>query len=146
MMVKILGLPEAAVGPARALGKAMQYINIIRDINVDLKMGRTYLPREELKSAGLNSLYSGEAVAKKSAFTCFIKLQARRFNAWLKEAEDGYKYLPKRYLVPIKTAADMYRYTAETIEKDPCVVYKRTVKPSRIRVLARAVANYFSTK
>jgi phytoene synthase len=146
MMARILGLPDAAQEPARCLGKAMQYINFIRDINEDLKLGRTYLPADEIKGCGLSSLAAEAAVGHERQFRDFIGRQIGRYEEWQKRAEAGYRYLPKRYFVPVRTAADMYRWTAGEIRRNPLVVYERVVKPSRWRVLARGLYNYLVTR
>jgi len=35
----------------------------------------------------------------------------------------------------------MYKWTAKKIEKDPLIVYKQKVKPSKARILSAAVSN-----
>ena len=46
-MARILGLPSEADRAAMMLGRAMQYINFIRDVDEDRNLGRTYLPLHE---------------------------------------------------------------------------------------------------
>lgn len=141
MMAKILELQEAAYEYARFQGKAMQLINFIRDINEDLKLGRIYLPQDELKQYGLVSLDHEAVKLKAYAFGELIKKQLRRFEEWQAEAGKGYRFLPKRYRIPVKTAADMYRWTARQIENDPFVVYRKVVKPSRWRIISGILLN-----
>lgn len=38
----------------RRYGQGLQLVNILRDVGKDLSMGRSYLPREEIESAGLS--------------------------------------------------------------------------------------------
>jgi hypothetical protein len=52
----MLGLPKKSYPYAEKLGLAYQYINFIRDINEDIKLGRTYFPQSELSRFGLSSL------------------------------------------------------------------------------------------
>ncbi|MCU0640812.1 MAG: phytoene/squalene synthase family protein [Candidatus Margulisbacteria bacterium] len=146
MMARILNLPEAALEPARYLGKAMQYVNFIRDINEDQKLGRTYLPGAELAQFGLNSLRPAEAESKAEQFRRFIELQLTRYRQWQARAEEGYHFIPRRYLIPVKTAADMYRWTAAEIEREPLQVYRRVVKPSRARIVARVLYNLVTAR
>jgi phytoene synthase len=63
------------------------------------------------------------------------------YRGWQAEAEAGYRYIPRRYLIAVKTAADMYNWTARRIQKDPLVVFRRKVKPSRGRILLQIAAN-----
>jgi phytoene synthase len=48
-MAKIMDLPQESYYAARHLGRAMQYINFIRDIAEDVQLGRTYFPQEHLQ-------------------------------------------------------------------------------------------------
>lgn len=117
MMARILSLPPESYRYAQAQGRAMQLINFIRDVHEDASMGRNYL------------LYST------------IPRELKRYTSIQKLAEEGYCYIPKRYRIPIKTAADMYRWTAVQIANDPSVVYRKKVKPKPWRVVAKLVYN-----
>ena len=48
MMNKVMNIDERAHDSARYLGKAMQFINFIRDIDEDLDLNRTYFPKDTL--------------------------------------------------------------------------------------------------
>ena len=139
-MARIMGLPREADYPACRLGRSMQYINFIRDIAEDNGLGRRYLP---LESSGLDSLEEDETRKKPEQFRTFMQLQTQRYKKWQREAEEGYALIPRRYRIPIKTAGDMYTWSARIIEKDPFVVYQRKVKPSRSRIIASIAANLF---
>ena len=99
---------------------------------------RTYLP---LENSGFESISESVARANPERFAAFIRKQIDQYFAWQREAEQGYRYIPKRYLVPIKTASDMYVWTARQIAADPFVVFEKKVKPSKGRVLLTALAN-----
>ena len=144
-MARIMDLPEASEPAARLLGKAMQFINFIRDIDEDQVLGRTYLPRDEWESFGLSGLSREEAHRHPDAFTAFIRSQLDRYSLWQKDAEKGYGWIPWRYLVPIRTASDMYRWTGDVIRADPLVVYRRKVKPSIPRIMASVLGNGIRT-
>jgi phytoene synthase len=126
MMSRILGLPEKSFEAARMQGRAMQYINFIRDIQEDNELGRIYLP---LNGSPLENLEKTETENKFSIFQNFIRDEIKRYEDWQEKAGQGYRYIPKRYLIPIKTASDLYNWTARQIQKDPAVVYQRKVKP-----------------
>jgi len=138
MMAKVLGLHPDSYPYARALGRAMQYINFIRDIDEDLQLGRTYLP---LKDSDLDSLSRSYAVRHEQQFTAYIHDQIRLYYTWQAEAEKGFSYIPKRCLIPIKTASDKYKWTAETIRQNPMLVYRRKVKPSVFMILSTGLRN-----
>lgn len=141
-MAKIMDLPEESYIYARFLGRAMQYINFIRDIREDFILGRQYLPLNELRKHGIESFEPGEFCGKQSQFNQFIREQIHRYFEWQKFAEKGYRYIPYRYLIPIKTAADMYKWTAKMIYRTPWIVFLRKVKPWKPRIIYSANTNF----
>lgn len=142
-MASILELPEESFHAARMLGRSMQFINFIRDIKEDLELGRRYIP---LTGSSLTSLKKEETEAHPDEFIRFHRMQIELYKKWHAEAETGYKYIPKRYLLPIKTAEDMYLWTAEQIAKNPFVVYEKKVKPSKLRIILQIIRNTISVR
>jgi phytoene synthase len=143
MMARIMGLSDDASGYARLLGRAMQYINFLRDIREDLSFGRSYLPADEMREVGLASLAQEDARSRPDVFRAFIRKQIARYRDWQAEAEKGYALIPRRCRIPIRTAADMYEWTARRIEADPFIVYRGPVKPSRGQILQAGFRNIF---
>ncbi|MCX7820861.1 MAG: phytoene/squalene synthase family protein [Brevinematales bacterium] len=137
-MAKILNLPDESLYYAGMLGRSMQYINFIRDIDEDNKLGRRYLPLNN----NLTNLLYNETSKKREEFISFIRNEIEIYYKWVSEAEKGFMFIPKRMLVPIKTASDMYKWTANKIYKDPFVVYKKKVKPSKIRIIFKIIENF----
>ena len=140
-MSRILGLPDEALESAALQGRAMQYINFIRDIKEDLELGRRYLP---LEGSELESLEEGFVQRHPQQFIDFHAQQIDLYRGWQKRAEDGYRFIPKRYRIPIRTAAEMYLWTAAKIEKDPFVVYEKKVKPAKGRIILQVLKNLIS--
>jgi phytoene synthase len=62
------------------------------------------------------------------------------------EAEKDFKYIPRRYLIPIKTASDMYKWTAAKIRENPFIIFKEKVKPSKLRIIMDIIKNIFWIK
>ena len=139
MMASIMELPKESFECARYLGRAMQYINFIRDIKEDLTLGRQYLPQSDLRKCGLESLQYEHVSNRVQGFNQFLLTQIGRYEEWQKIAENGFPYIPKRYFIPIKTASDMYKWTAEQIKKSPIIVYEKKVKPSIPFIVSRFV-------
>lgn len=138
MMASIMNLDPNSFKYAVLLGRSMQYINFIRDIDEDVNLSRSYLPLQKTKLKTL----SREHVEKNSeSFKEFINRQIDLYHEWLSEAEKGFTYIPRRYLIPIKTASDMYKWTAEEIRKNPMIVYERKVKPMIIRIIVTLILN-----
>jgi len=140
-MASIMELDSGSLPFARRLGRSMQYINFIRDIAEDNRLGRTYFPQDEMREFGLRSLNERDVVCEREGFKSFIQTQIRRYWDWQIEAEQGFRYLPRRFLIPIKTASDMYKWTALRIEKNPLIVYKMKVKPSKMKIFGSAFLN-----
>lgn len=142
-MAKIMDLPTESYPNARMLGRAMQYINFIRDIDEDFQLGRIYLPLEDTE---LEKLEYDYLKRHPSQFESFIRHQIQRYRGWQLEAEKGFIYIPKRYLIPIETASDMYKWTARIIEKDPFIVFKKKVKPSKTDIILQITKNFLALK
>ncbi len=141
MMAQLLDLPKESHQAAKLLGRSMQYINFLRDIQEDNELKRQYIPQSILKKHGLKNLSRAEAEKKPEAFKTLIREELKRYEEWDAKARQGFAYIPKRYRVPIQTAADMYRWTANQIHKNPHIVYEKKVKPSKARVITTGVTN-----
>lgn len=140
-MARILDLHECSFTAARNLGRAMQFINFIRDISEDLDLGRAYFSQEDMDEFRLESLDFEYTKTRPDNFRGFIQKQLDTYFTWQKAAEEGFPYIPKRYLIPIKTASDMYNWTGKTISKDPFIVYKEKIKPSISRIVTTIAYN-----
>ena len=128
MMCRILDLDEQSFPFAQAQGRAMQYINFIRDIQEDNRLGRRYLPLTPKHQT--QDLHFETIQKRQQYFVQWLHNEIQRYFTWQNEAEKGYQYIPRRYLIPIKTASDLYQWTARQIEAAPTVVYQHKVKPS----------------
>jgi phytoene synthase len=140
-MARIMDLPEEAQPAARMLGRAMQYINFIRDIAEDFGLGRRYLP---LNGADPRITEENYARSHPEEFAAFIGGHLAAYRAWQKEGVSGYGYIPFRYRIPIAAAGDMYWWTANRIAERPLTVFERKVKPGRLRILLSIAGNAIS--
>jgi phytoene desaturase len=129
MMSRVLDLPPAAMRTAAIQGKAMQLLNFIRDVQEDELLGRTYLQ------------YDKKSKSDPRKWKIVVKRYLNKYYQFQKEAEEGYIYLPKKYLIPIKTAANMFKKTAHIIEQNPMIVWERKVKPTKWQVLFELLQN-----
>jgi phytoene synthase len=137
-MAKVMDLAADAHPHAERLGRAMQYINFIRDIDEDRTLGRRYLP---LKGTPLKALDRTYVQDHPEEFREFLRHHLAKYKVWQQEAERGFRYIPRRYLIPIKTASDMYNWTARRIEEDPMLVFQGKVKPSKLRIWLAVLTN-----
>jgi phytoene synthase len=143
VMSLILGLPAASRQAAQLQGRAMQYINFIRDIKEDNSLGRQYIPTQELKKYGLSDLSLETSQNQPEEFSECIRSQIHTYQKWQNQAKNGYAYIPYRYRVPIITAAWMYNWTSKIIDKDPHIIFKRKVKPHKFLVITIGIAIAF---
>jgi 15-cis-phytoene synthase len=141
-MARIMGLPSEADHPARMLGRAMQYINFIRDIDEDNRLGRTYLP---LSETTLSSLDPSETGSDPEEFRRFVTAQIDRYRKWYAQAQEGFAYIQGRSRIAVETASAMYAWTADVIANDPFVVYRKKVKPAKGRVIFHAILRTLGT-
>jgi 15-cis-phytoene synthase len=133
-MARIMDLPDEFDQQARKLGRAFQLINMIRDINEDQKLSRTYLPVSEILQFGLNSLSLDEVNAKKDSFNNFMKFQLGRYRELIAEVTPTLVYIERQNKIALMTAIKLYDWTATEIEKDYSIVYRTVVKPSPVIV------------
>lgn len=88
-MTRILGTTDdAALAPAADLGTAMQLTNILRDVGEDFRMGRIYLPLEDLD----RFRYREEDLARGMVNENFVELmrfQSERALEYYRRAEAG---------------------------------------------------------
>lgn len=141
MMAKIMGIPEKSFKYAQMQGRAMQYINFVRDIAEDNTLKRQYFPASELKNFGLKNLSQKTVEANKVEFCAFLRAQIDLYNQWQTEANKGFAFIPKRLRIPLQTTTDMYNWTAQKIYQNPALVFDKKQKPSKYRVLFTIVKN-----
>ena len=142
MMSKILKLSPESFEYAQKLGKAFQFMNMIRDVAEDVSFGRKYLPTEDLTTFGLQSLSEQDAVELPEQFKKFINFQISRYRKWREEAEQGFKYIPRQYLIPIKAAVEMFDYTIDEVQKDPLQIWKKKIKPTKLRAILTTLKQF----
>jgi len=135
MMAKILGLPKASYKAAQMQGRAMQWVNFIRDIDEDMALGRQYFAQDQLKAYGLKDLSKETAYSSPVDFNRFVRAEINRYKKWQAQAENGYKYIPLRKRLAIATANNLYGWSADRIIENPLVVYERKVKPNKWQIL-----------
>lgn len=140
MMSRILQLPPQAEHAARLQGRAMQLINFIRDIQEDIDLGRQYIPQNDLHRFGIATL---SATVDEKRFEKLVSFEIKRFTLLQEKARSGYAYIPRSKRIPIATAAAMYAWTANEIQKDPMQVFSKKIKPSKKRILFECIKQSF---
>lgn len=116
MMTHVLGHTSPDAFPyAEKLGVAMQLTNILRDIDEDRRMGRIYLPADEMAAHGVleSDILEGRMSEQLRDLMAF---QASRSHAGYREAEPGIELLYPRSQFAIRSASRIYRGILKKIE------------------------------
>ena len=121
---------------AMTLGIALQLINIIRDVDEDRRLGRVYLPQDELTAFGV------EELAPSPQFRELMAFEAERARAYLAEGLRLLDSLDRRSALCVGTFAGLYRETLDRIEANGFDVFgakTRLSAPRKLAVVARGL-------
>jgi phytoene synthase len=142
MMCHVFGYRDTrALAYAEKMGLAMQLTNILRDVAEDLRMGRVYLPAEELAIFGLSErdLQAGTMDGRFQDFMRFQIARARRLYA---EAHAGIHLLSPLSRLTAHLMGRVYAGILTAIEQAGYDVFRRRVyldTPEKLRLMARCV-------
>jgi phytoene synthase len=100
---------------AETLGIALQLINILRDVPEDWRLGRVYLPQDELASFGVSEAQIAEGRAD-DAWRALMTFEATRARAYLRDGLRLLESLDGRSALCVSTFAGLYRATLDRIE------------------------------
>ena len=100
--------PEAAAPRAQTLGLALQQINIMRDVAEDWRLGRVYLPQDELASFGVSE---GDIAAGRvgAEWRALMEHQGQRAEALLRDGLALLPLLDRRSALCVRAFAGIYR-------------------------------------
>ena len=121
---------------AMTLGIALQLINIIRDVDEDQRLGRVYLPQDELAA------FEVDEPAPTPQFRELMAFQAARARTYLAEGLRLLDSLDRRSALCVGTFAGLYRETLDRIEAGGFDVFgekTRLSTPRKLSVVARGL-------
>lgn len=126
---------------ARTLGVALQLINIVRDVAEDWRLGRVYLPQDELAAFAVpeSDLAQGRVTAQ---WRSLLGFHAARARAHLAEGLRLLDSLDRRSALCVGTFAGLYRATLDRIEAGGYDVFgpkTRLSAPAKLAVVARGL-------
>jgi 15-cis-phytoene synthase len=116
------------------LGKALQLTNILRDVGVDARVGRVYLPQRDLEDFGVTEqdLVDGRSDEAVVGLMAHQAARARRFYA---AARASYPARDARSLVAAEIMGRIYHALLEEIEHRRFAVFgQRVTVPARRKV------------
>ncbi|HET6845374.1 MAG TPA: phytoene/squalene synthase family protein, partial [Anaerolineales bacterium] len=139
MSMYVIGFESAAAVPyAIKLGVALQLTNILRDVGEDLRRGRLYLPRLELREFGVSErdLASGRVTP---SWRSFMRFQIDRARRLYREAAPGIHMLNADGRLAIAAAADLYAGILREIERNDYDVFSHRASVTTFRKVVRVV-------
>ncbi len=126
---------ERAPYYAGRLGVAMQLVNIIRDVDDDAARGRIYLPRDEMRAAGVTP---EDILARRftPALADVLAAQARRARRTFAEADHLLPLLDAPSRACVRMLGTTYRAILDRIESRGYDVFAERVSIATSRKLA----------
>ncbi len=120
--------------PAKKLGEAMQLTNILRDVGEDYRMGRIYLPKEEM----IRFQVTDKTLKNQVTSPSFIALWESIADQAEEQYEQSFTMLPlihKDCQLALTAAAFIYREQLAVIRKNHYQVFTKKNKVSHLRKL-----------
>ena len=115
LSVRVFGLTEAdGVLLAHHLGRALQLTNILRDVDEDAAIGRLYLPRENLREAGIAGTEPLTAISDASLPQACAPLVAQA-RQHFEQADDIMGRNPRRAVRAPRIMSKYYRAILELL-------------------------------
>jgi phytoene synthase len=115
---------------ATTFGYAFQLTNIIRDVGVDLELGRIYLPMADLRAAG----YTPEQLIHRDhgpAFDALMESEYKRAKTYYARARNMVDFRDRPSLAPAEVMAHVYEGLLDEIKTNHFrVLYQKTSLPA----------------
>lgn len=135
-------LRERLISAGGRMGIALQYVNVARDITVDARMGRVYIPSSWLKEEGLGP----DEIVKAPESRALELLRRNLLNEAMRiynEARDAIEELPYEVRGPLRVAVESYMEIGRVLlEKGFSIQAGRATVPKlrRLKVAYYALA------
>ncbi|MDR1123530.1 MAG: squalene/phytoene synthase family protein [Elusimicrobiota bacterium] len=120
---------------AAALGEAVQFTNILRDIEEDAAAGRLYIPEEDLRKFKLTQTDLLQPAVSAPRLAPLMAFEFERARGLYARAA---ALLPKKdfaALLPARAMGNIYRAVLEKLQKTPCRFNGKKVKLSKLEKL-----------
>lgn len=126
-------------------GVAFQLTNVLRDVAEDLRLGRIYLPADELARFEVGDLARLDPARPGEAFDRLMRFQIARAHAYYERAEELRDFLPPAGRAILRSMTDIYRGLLRRIERCPADVLRGRIRLRRARKFLLA-ARAFTTR
>ncbi|SEN87182.1 phytoene synthase [Amphibacillus marinus] len=115
---------QSVVESGIALGKAMQIVNIIRDIGADQKLGRRYIPLEIMQLYGYTE-HDWENQIINDPFCRVIQHLINQADKWFEIGLAFISSYPTKSALTLRLAATYYREIIEVVKENKFQVFER---------------------
>lgn len=141
LSVKVFGMErETGIQLSHHLGRALQFTNILRDIDEDAGIGRVYLPREALDAAGIEPS-TPEALVADPRLDRAARWLAPKAQAHFKAAHAILAARPKGHLIAPRLMDSAYSRVLAKMIRQGWKLPRRRIGTSKWR-LAIALIRY----
>ena len=141
LSARAFGMPQReGQGLAHHLGRALQLTNILRDLDEDAALGRLYLPREDLRAAGICEAEPREVLANPALGVACAPVIARA-KMHFGEAEQIMARCPRASVRAPRIMADVYWAILAGLERRGFAAPRQKIRAPRHRVVL-AVLRY----
>jgi squalene synthase HpnD len=135
LSARAFGMPQReGQGLAHHLGRALQLTNILRDLDEDAALGRLYLPREDLRAAGIGEAEPREVLANPALGRACAPVIARA-KTHFGEAEQIMARCPRASVRAPRIMADVYRAILAGLERRGFGAPRQKIRAPRHRVV-----------
>lgn len=141
LSIKVFGMEEEpGFALAHHLGRALQFTNILRDLDEDARIGRLYLPAEFLHEAGIQMTEPLKAIADAAVDGACRKV-ARLAHQYYGQATQVLRARPKGRLRTPRLMGAVYSEILREMEKAGWAPPRRRVRLSKPRLVAIVLAH-----
>jgi squalene synthase HpnD len=135
LSARAFGMPQAeGHGLAHHLGRALQLTNILRDLDEDAALGRLYLPREDLRAAGIGEAEPREVLAHPALGRACAPVIARA-KTHFGEAEQIMARCPRASVRAPRIMAEVYRAILAGLERRGFAAPRQKIRTPHHRVV-----------
>jgi presqualene diphosphate synthase len=135
LSARAFGMPqEEGHELAHHLGRALQLTNILRDLDEDAALGRLYLPRQDLRSAGIGASAPDEVLAH-PALDSACAPTISRAEKHFAEARQIMGRCPRRSVRAPRIMADIYFAILMGLEKRGFAAPRQRIHTPRHRIV-----------
>ncbi|MCU0487753.1 MAG: squalene/phytoene synthase family protein [Anaerolineales bacterium] len=137
MAMHIIGYSGQEAFPyAIRLGVALQLTNILRDVGDDWRVGRIYLPQDELDAFGISEQDIADGIVT-DRWRELMRFQINRNRQLYDESLSGVALLDKDGRFAIRAAGELYRAILTNIEANDYDVFHRRASISKFGKIRR---------